>query len=105
MFVVRTWAILSGAVMFSLSRLARGAYVLGLSVFLCLLVRPNLSNGQQYRAVMPPMPMILPVNNAMTDTAVGGGMGGGMIGGMGGIGGMMGGMGGMGGMMGMGGGM
>src|SRR5262249_42395857 len=96
-------AIFSGAVMITLSHLARVVYVFGLSLVLSLLLRPSLSNGQYRGGFMPPMPMMLPLNNGLTD-AVGmmGGMGGGMMGGMGG---MMGMGGGMMGMMGMGGGM
>ena len=91
--------------MLSLSRLAQVAYVFALSLFLSLLLRPSLSNGQYRGNFMPPMPMMLPLNNGMTDVVgMMGGMSSGMMGGMGGMMGMGGGMMGMGGgMMGMGG--
>src|SRR6516165_2379415 len=103
--------------MFSLTRLIRAGYILGLCLCLAALLRPNLSRGQFRGNLMPPPPMMPQIDNQLSDSTAGwiifgrmAGMGGGMRGGMmgmgGGMGGMMGmmGMGGMG-MMGMGGGM
>src|SRR5215471_18137772 len=86
---------------FSLTRLTQTGYVLGLSVVVSLLLSSTPSKGQYRGHFMPPMPMILPVQNMMTDVVRMSGMGGMM--GMGGVmmGGMMGMMGMRGGMMGM----
>ena len=90
--------------MFSLTRLSKVGYLLVLAVAVCLLSRPNPSNGQFRNNQMPPPPLMPQLDNQMTDSTAGwlifGRMAG--MGGMSGGGGMMG-MGG--GMMGMGGGM
>src|SRR6185312_15064808 len=65
-------AILLGVVMLSLSRLMRVGYILGLCLALSLLLSPNTSKAQIRAAVnrgsMPLPPMMLPLNNALTDS-------------------------------------
>jgi hypothetical protein len=60
--------------MFSPTRVAKCGYVLGLAVAVALLVRPSVSEGQQFRGSMPPPPLRLPLSNQLTDSTGGFGL-------------------------------
>jgi hypothetical protein len=84
-------ATFSGVVMFSFPRMAKAGYILGLSVVVCLLLWPSLSKGQFRNNHMPPPPVMPQLDNRLSDSTGGFGLGLGFSGGMVGIGGGIGG--------------